>query len=694
MAYYTPGVYVKEKSLFPPSVAQVETAVPAFIGYTEKAFNIKADDLMFVAKRIRSLKEFEKFFGFGPKISVTSVNLANDNSVISTEIAQDFILYDALKIFFANGGGDCYIISVGTYVTIGAAFSKTHFLNGLEILRRVDEPTLILFPDLKNLTFVDGYYDVQKAALAQAGELMDRFCVLDVHDKLNPNLNDLDNKPNFDLAIEEFRNNIGMNELKFGAAYTPWINGNITKNLTYRDIRASLFKNGVVVTLKGIAASLPLPDQTTINAIIDDYEMLINDELEIEAQVVAHYGGALNIKETYNDLVDTFKTAATTTPLAAPVVDTARQSFRDMIDTTFTLADMIDDLLSLAPATIDSVLFRADIDSIATGLAVPLNQLSRYDIGMSLADYVLEAADTAYPRQNELGPPEFPEWESPETWMNVALSAAFDGTDDQSKFTVAATDEDRLLNMLAIEKDITSIFNAFYTGYNSILKTLGDYLKNAEQKLIAAYPVYKNIINAVNNSPTKMPPSPAVAGKYAYVDNTRGVWKAPANVSLDAVNTVCYQVEDREQESLNVDVNSGKSVNVIRYFTGKGNLIWGARTLAGNDNEWRYISVRRFFNMVEESVKKSTAWAVFEPNDSNTWVKVKGMIDNFLTLQWRNGALQGAKPDQAFYVKVGLGETMTYVDVLEGRMNVEIGMAVVRPAEFIILTFSHLLVES
>lgn len=98
--------------------------------------------------------------------------------------------------------------------------------------------------------------------------------------------------------------------------------------------------------------------------------------------------------------------------------------------------------------------------------------------------------------------------------------------------------------------------------------------------------------------------------------------------------------------------------------------------------------------MVEESVKKSTYWAVFEPNDANTWIKVKAMIENFLTLQWRDGALQGAKPEQAFFVNVGLGTTMTPQDILEGRMNVEIGMAVVRPAEFIILKFSHKLPEA
>jgi phage tail sheath protein FI len=191
-----------------------------------------------------------------------------------------------------------------------------------------------------------------------------------------------------------------------------------------------------------------------------------------------------------------------------------------------------------------------------------------------------------------------------------------------------------------------------------------------------------------------MPPSGAVAGVYAAVDGARGVWKAPANVSLADVMEPVVKVDNLKQENLNVDPTTGKSINVLRAFAGKGTLVWGARTLAGNDNEWRYISVRRFFNMVEESVKKSTYWAVFEPNDANTWVKVRGMIENYLTDKWREGALAGATPKDAFFVKCGLGSTMTPQDVLEGRMNVEIGMAVVRPAEFIILKFSHKLQTS
>ena len=186
-----------------------------------------------------------------------------------------------------------------------------------------------------------------------------------------------------------------------------------------------------------------------------------------------------------------------------------------------------------------------------------------------------------------------------------------------------------------------------------------------------------------------LPPSGALAGVYAATDASRGVWKAPANVSLADVIEPVVRLDSDRQGEFNVDATTGKSVNAIRAFAGKGTLVWGARTLAGNDNEWRYISVRRFFNMVEESVKKSTYWAVFEPNDANTWVKVRGMIESYLTDKWREGALAGATPKDAFYVRCGLGTTMNSQDILEGRMNVEIGMAVVRPAEFVILKFSH-----
>ena len=203
---------------------------------------------------------------------------------------------------------------------------------------------------------------------------------------------------------------------------------------------------------------------------------------------------------------------------------------------------------------------------------------------------------------------------------------------------------------------------------------------------------YNKILKLLTDQRVILPPSAAIAGAYASVDRERGIWKAPANISLQAVVAPVIQVTTEDQEGLNID-STGKSINAIRSFPGSGTVVWGARTLDGNSNEWRFIPVRRLFISVEESVKKATAFAVFEPNDISTWLKVKGMIDSYLYTLWERGALQGTKAEQAYFVNVGLGKTMTTDDILAGKLIVEIGLAAVRPAEFIILRFSHKLAE-
>jgi phage tail sheath protein FI len=204
---------------------------------------------------------------------------------------------------------------------------------------------------------------------------------------------------------------------------------------------------------------------------------------------------------------------------------------------------------------------------------------------------------------------------------------------------------------------------------------------------------YNQIKKLLSEQRVILPPSAAVAGVYASTDRERGVWKAPANTSLQSVVAPVTQLTDEQQAAFNIDATTGKSINAIRSFTGKGIIVWGARTLAGNDNQWRYISVRRLFISVEESIKKATAFAVFEANDISTWLKVKGMIDSYLFNLWSRGALQGAKAEDAYFVNIGLGKTMTQDDILNGLLVVEVGLAVVRPAEFIILRFAHKLAQ-
>jgi len=199
---------------------------------------------------------------------------------------------------------------------------------------------------------------------------------------------------------------------------------------------------------------------------------------------------------------------------------------------------------------------------------------------------------------------------------------------------------------------------------------------------------YKLLLSHLLEKLNLMPPSAAMAGIYTIVDNNEGVWVAPANVGVQGVIAPAIKIDLQAQEDLNMPLD-GKSVCAIRSFPGRGVLVWGARTLDGNSNDWRYVNVRRTLIYIEQSVKEAASAYVFAPNDANTWVSVKSMISNFLLGLWNQGGLVGPKPADAFSVTIGLGSTMTADDILNGRMIVAVKVAVSHPAEFIEITFQQ-----
>lgn len=494
-AIRTPGVYTTEIPTLPPSVAQVSTAVPAFIGYTQKNIAENGDSLLNLPTKIFSLKEYEQNFGFAENetgITVTinkKVDTLSPPSKLVSLSGQATIsnpskhnMYHSLHFYFENGGGPCYIVSVGVTgvpasppqsppnSVIPTTVDAGELQKGLEALKAWDEPTILVFPEGQSISGESDYYTLIEQAIEQCRILQDRFTLVDIHNQFP-----LTGSPNTTTTISNFRTKFGRTtDLNYAAAYYP-----------------------------NLKTTFDFPfNNSEVNVVI------------------------------------------TTTP--------------------------------------------GDTNISATAPAVTLDTLKNSD-------------------------------------------------------------------------------NAVY---NLCIDTIRSQL-----------------------SPT-LPPTPAIAGIYAKVDGSRGVWKAPANVSINSIYDVTDFITDEEQDDMNIDANAGKSVNAIRPFTGKGILVWGARTLDGNSSEWKFISVRRFFIMVEESAKKATFPFVFEPNDANTWIKVRAMLENYLTLLWRQGALAGAKPEHAFFVKCGLGQTMTAQDILDGKLIVEIGMAAVRPAEFIILRFMHKLQES
>lgn len=216
---------------------------------------------------------------------------------------------------------------------------------------------------------------------------------------------------------------------------------------------------------------------------------------------------------------------------------------------------------------------------------------------------------------------------------------------------------------------------------------------NLHNALLQNFPGYQYIVDKVREKLNLLPPSAAMAGLYTMVDNTRGVWKAPANVSVNYVNSPTENIDNAMQEDLNMPMN-GKAVNAIRTFPGEGIKVWGARTLDGNSQDWRYVNVRRTMMFLEESVKNAAKAYVFEPNVAATWMNVRSMIDNFLRSVWKRGGLAGATPEDAYEIHVGLGDTMTANDILDGIMRITVLVAITRPAEFIEITFQQQMQKS
>lgn len=656
----TPGVYVEEIPKLPPSIAQVDTAIPAFIGYTEKAKKKKDDDLIMEPIEIKSFVEYENYFGGAEQetsIGITVINpdQPNEEVVVSEpSTPSPFKMYYQLQMYFANGGGSCFIVSVGTYASARSHNSVAPVIlqetassgfmglkDGLDKIETEDKPTLLLFPDATSLNSDADLHGIYSSALMQCHKLMDRFTIIDTYSDVEYNNGSADVLP-----VDAIRTGISLEKdyLKYGAVYYPFLETLL--DYVYDESQ---------LQVTGLDTSLSIVAQNTVDSI---------DLIEFEALLTALAETKIEINDSSDDAEAlTFKNVAIT---------------------------QLDNVIKYLQATAGSI--NHLIDEAAANEHVSL-----------------------------VGPPNPSLVENMTTWMDDNLEKhiadlmgkAFKLTQDDTKAKLLGTltsNATNIYGVLGIADDGTAMTGStFLDALDDQINTVGNELIDLKAAIdllgVVTIPsladikgtnnaLYNKIKAEISRLPLKLPPSASMAGVYSRIDTDRGVWKAPANTGLTYVVKPTVFVSHEDQMDLNVDTLAGKSINAIRSFTGKGTMVWGARTLAGNDNEWRYISVRRFFNMVEESCKKSTEPFVFEPNDANTWIKVQTMIENYLTNLWRQGALQGIKPEHAFYVAVGLGKTMSAVDILEGRMIVEIGMAVVRPAEFIVLQFSHKLAES
>ena len=531
----TPGVYIIEKNAFPNSVVEAPTAIPAFIGYTERAVNGN-DDLTNVPWKISSMTEYIQYFGGGPDLKF-EVDIKDGSLCI--EGKNSYTLYYNMMLFFANGGGACYIVSVGSYKD---ALKKDSMITGLGKLTLEQEITLVAIPEAVNLSSSEEFKDIQQQMLSHCGNTMkNRFALLDIYPKANE-------KTKIEDQVNFFCDNIGSSFLSYGAAYFPWLNTSIVGE---RDLKGDMFTwtdNAYI-------------HRTQLDAgFAEIVESLFVEEFEIKENVVKN-------------------------------------------GHTFKLEEVVEGDIY------------ADSDTEKTKVIGRIESIK--DIKEAGNEKVIK--------------------------KNVKVVWLFPNNVDKQAL---------------------------------------------HQALYNVSSVYKQAIKGVLKNLNLFPPSAAMAGIYTMVDNSRGVWKAPANVTLNYVGSTVEDIDDEQQADLNTPAH-GKAVNVIRLFRGEGVKVWGARTLDGNSLDWRYVNVRRTLLFLEESIKNAARAYVFEPNDAGTWINMKCMIDSFLRSVWKRGGLAGATPEDAFEVHIGLGDTMTAEDILDGIMRITVLVAVTHPAEFIEITFQQ-----
>ena len=581
-AYKTPGVYLVEKDAFPGSVVEVATAVPAFIGYTEKT-EYNKNSLINKPVRITSFAEYLSIFGGAPSVRYTyKKDNSNDaKAVLSAKPA--FRLYDSMRIFFQNGGTTCYICSVGGYTVEkekpdpGDSTKKITVIENNEIDQEVlckgitpfekeQEPTLMIIPDAVSLADADLCANVHTALLAHCNKMQNRFTILDVFEGFTERNLEKD-------CVADFREKVGTMYLNYGASYYPWVKTNVVSS------------NEVSFAI-------------------------IEPEKDDKGQVTG---------TPYKQLADDLKISV----------------LPDLTD---------DDYKELVAAKLEN--FPADL--------FPINIEKDFDAVKKTLDNV------------------------------VVPEAKPDDPDDVKNKEKIKAQLNNLCSYLQKNKDLIKTFQRL-----SSFDMTNDDPTDLHNQLMAVCPAYVEMVSQMLDELNLMAPSAAMAGVYARVDNSNGVWKAPANVSINGVVSTAVNMTNEEQEDLNVPLN-GKAVNAIRYFIGDGIKVWGARTLNGNSLDWRYINVRRTIIMLEESIKQACKAYVFENNTATTWLTMKNMIDNFLNGIWRRGGLAGQTPEDAYEVHVGLGDTMTAEDILEGYLRITVKVALIRPAEFIELTFQQL----
>ncbi len=653
----TPGVYIEEKNAFPGSVVEVATAIPAFIGYTEKASR-NGKSLLNIPTRITSFAEYVELFGkgFSPKFNV--------NKLDATDKPKDNSLFSVKDLSEINQAGTDAISDLSENISDDEKKKLEEFAKELkrsEILGQRKIGGIKLKDKLEAIIKV---------------RIVSIFPEKVIQDKADPD-------KNFDISLAVFNNilELVVKDLKEDSDENA-------QDVAIKNAIIKIINGGGSSTASSSSASSDAGSTFKIGA--DNYKILIEEDQTLlffkSIKLFFSNGGGT----CYIVSVGTYEGLSGITIDQKALLGEKEENNKVVEGGLKKLLKEQEPTLVVIP---EAVLLGANCYEVYKQVLMHCGKMQNRFAIFDLHDGDIENDETQNSNVSR-----FREGIGSDNLSYGAVYYPWLDTNVIQKDEVTFKNLDDLVDLSEILPEPIAKTFVKENKEKSSAENDPSKKKNLEDNyhlgLIATSPTYSALLDEIRYMMNKMPAAPAMAGKYTAVDNSRGVWKAPANVSLNSVVKPMVNITHDNQENLNVDAVSGKSINAIRTFPGVGTLVWGGRTLNGNSLDWQYINVRRTIIMLEQSIKLALRSYVFEPNDANTWITVKSMIVNFLTEKWKQGALAGSSPEDAFDVQIGLGATMTGLDILQGKMLVSVKLAIVRPAEFIVVTFQQQMQKS
>jgi len=695
-----PGFYIQSAEPA-PAVLREDTGIPGIpgiIGFSSQAIGPKGEDLTGAFFAVESQQEFEFYFGGDVPPEITEVKLDPQGQLMELSYQHLAFLYQSVRLFFENGGNRIWVCSLGP----APEQMDGEYLEVLEQAllktRKIEEITLLLAPDAVLLP-QESLLRWQKGLLEFCSGQLHKFALLDLkEDDAAGNI-----REGWEKGVLNFRQ-YPLGKKAFGAAFSPQLQFSWKRSFDFRRFR------GKIKTHEGhpIADLSPFAESRKEALGYQEFADLLDASERLEQELdqafqqlfqVAKFSNARPLSGTPLSKMDGSLEIFVEEFQSKLGINAgqAQTRFRRILRFIWFVAQEVVDktLLRFEPANpkvkeIFGRLRRQVFNLYLTpeSPAQGILGLTRIDI-LGNQSSELIGQDTFYPSFLDPTGDVLYEVTFGDGWNNTLPIDWETNPPDLNPWSSLvpipnpSNDSERMSNANALLPVLKKAFQNLLAAIKTFQTGLEEAIAQYQRKVALEFPAFGRLLESIGNETNYVPPSGAIAGLMSRQDRVSGPWEPPANLPLKGVSGPRVGFTIRDLESLAGRLTGLIPINAIYAKPGSGTRLMGGRTLDPDSSEWRFFSVRRTFLMAHRDLHRFMQAYVFAPNNSITWIRLKATVEGYLQNLFDRGAFAGSTTSDAYFIQIGLGTTMTEQDILEGKMILEVGLAVARPAEFI-----------